>query len=257
MSLRFPGFREALDRDLVAVRLERAALVVEHGDGAYGGVPACVFGGHAAPFSGGGLPVSGYDPGPSAQVGHMRPRRSVGSGRVLGRWLPPLRPRGHGRVCTYVAVGVPVALMALPLDGYVRVSKVGGREGEGFISPDVQERAIRDWAARNDVVVVMQPHELDVSGGTMDRPVFNRIMQRIRRGESGGVVVYKTDRFARSVQGALNTLAEIGEHGARFASATEPALEYVSPGGRAFLQNMFVSRPARQPEPVASPRGGV
>jgi hypothetical protein len=65
-------------------------------------------------------------------------------------------------------------------------------------------------------------------------------MDRIRRGESGGVIVYKTDRFARSVQGALNTLAEIGEHDARFASATEPTLEYVTPAGRAFLQQMFV-----------------
>ena len=70
----------------------------------------------------------------------------------------------------------------LPLDGYVRVSKVGGRGGEGFISPDVQEKAIREWAARAGVEIVIQPHELDVSGGTMDRPVFNTIMERIRAG---------------------------------------------------------------------------
>jgi site-specific DNA recombinase len=66
----------------------------------------------------------------------------------------------------------------LALDGYVRVSKVGGREGDGFISPEVQETAIREWAKRSAVDVVMQPHELKVSGGTMDRPVFNRIMER-------------------------------------------------------------------------------
>lgn len=128
----------------------------------------------------------------------------------------------------------------LPLDGYIRVSRVGGREGEGFISPDVQERAIREWAGRNGVDVVVQPHELNVSGGTMDRPVFNRIMERIRAGESGGVVVYKTDRFARTLVGAVNTLAEIGAHGAAFASATEPSLDYTTPGGKAFLQTMFV-----------------
>lgn len=129
----------------------------------------------------------------------------------------------------------------LPLDGYVRVSKVGARTPEeGFISPEVQEAAIREWADRAGVPVVIQPHELNVSGGTMDRPVFNRIMERIRGGESGGVVVYKCDRFARTLLGAVQTLAEIGEHDAQFASVTEPTLDYSTPAGRAFMQQMFV-----------------
>jgi site-specific DNA recombinase len=128
----------------------------------------------------------------------------------------------------------------LPLDGYVRVSRVGKRGGEGFISPTVQEDAIRAWAERTGVEVVLQPHELNRSGGTMDRPVFNSIMDRIRAGQSGGIVVYKTDRFARSLLGAITTLAELGKLGAMFASATEPELDYTTPAGRAFLQQMFV-----------------
>jgi DNA invertase Pin-like site-specific DNA recombinase len=128
----------------------------------------------------------------------------------------------------------------LPLDGYVRVSRVGSRSGEGFISPTVQEDAIRAWAERTGVDVVMQPHELNVSGGTMDRPIFNDTMDRIRAGKAGGIVVYKTDRFARSLLGAITTLAELGKLGAMFASATEPELDYTEPTGRAFLQQMFV-----------------
>jgi site-specific DNA recombinase len=128
----------------------------------------------------------------------------------------------------------------LPLDGYVRVSRVGGRSGDGFISPGVQEHAIRQWGDRNGVEVVVQPHELDVSGGTMDRPVFNRIMERVRRGDSGGFVVYKLDRFSRSLLGAVATLEELGRYGATFASATEPQLDYTTPAGRAFVQQMFV-----------------
>ena len=129
---------------------------------------------------------------------------------------------------------------APPLSGYVRVSRVGDREGEGFISPDVQERAIREWAERNGAEVVMEPPELNVSGGTMDRPVFNGIMRKVRAGRSGGIVVYKLDRFARSLLGAVTTLAELGEHGAVLASATEPQLDYSTPAGRAFLQQLFV-----------------
>lgn len=128
----------------------------------------------------------------------------------------------------------------LPLDGYVRVSKVGSRKGEGFISPDVQERAIRQWAKRAGFDVAMQPHELNVSGGTMDRPIFNGTLERIRSGQSGGLVVYKLDRFSRSLLGAVTTLAELGEYGAMFASATEPTLDYSTPAGRAFMQQMFV-----------------
>jgi hypothetical protein len=33
------------------------------------------------------------------------------------------------------------------LDGYVRVSRVGGREGESFISPEVQRDRIAAYAA--------------------------------------------------------------------------------------------------------------
>ena len=117
----------------------------------------------------------------------------------------------------------------LPLDGYVRVSRVGDRAGEeSFTSPDDQERAIRAWAERNGLEVLLQPHELNVSGGTMNRPIFNTIMDRVRSGRSGGIVVYKTDRLARSLLGAIHTLAELGEHNAVFASATEPELDYAS-----------------------------
>ena len=131
--------------------------------------------------------------------------------------------------------------MGLPLDGYVRVSRVGARDQtDGFISPDVQERSIGDWGARSGAEVVMRPHELNVSGGTMDRPVFNEIMGRIRSGKSGGVVVYKLDRLARTVLGAVSTLEELGRHDATFASATEPQLDYTTPAGRAFVQQLFV-----------------
>jgi site-specific DNA recombinase len=39
-------------------------------------------------------------------------------------------------------------------DGYIRVSRRGGREGESFISPQVQRQKIADWAALHDVEVV-------------------------------------------------------------------------------------------------------
>lgn len=127
------------------------------------------------------------------------------------------------------------------IGGYVRVSRVGGRdETDGFISPDVQEKAIREWAERRGLSVVVERPELNVSGGTMDRPIFNEIMEKIRSGAYEGIVVYKTDRFARTALGALSTLAELGKYKASFASATEPELDYSTAAGKAFLGMLFV-----------------
>lgn len=127
------------------------------------------------------------------------------------------------------------------ISGYVRVSKVGGRdETDGFISPDVQEKAIRDWAERRGLSVVVERPELNVSGGTMDRPIFNEIMEKVRSGASEGIVVYKSDRFARTALGALSTLAELGKYKASFASTTEPELDYSTAAGKAFLGMLFV-----------------
>lgn len=129
-----------------------------------------------------------------------------------------------------------LADLVLPVDGYVRVSRVGDRGGESYISPDVQRRALERWAAEREVQLVLQEPEENVSGGTMDRPVFNRIMRRIRAEESGGIVVYKLDRFARTLVGGLTTLNELTDRRALFASATEPLFDFTTSDGRMYLQ---------------------
>jgi hypothetical protein len=54
----------------------------------------------------------------------------------------------------------------LPFDGYIRVSRVGDRSGESYISPTTQERGILEWAQRRGVQVEVCPPEENVSGGT-------------------------------------------------------------------------------------------
>jgi DNA invertase Pin-like site-specific DNA recombinase len=101
----------------------------------------------------------------------------------------------------------------LPLDIYVRVSKVGGRDGESFISPQVQEERCRALAFAKGYAVGNVLTDLDRSGGTMDRPGFNEALARIKAKKSGGIIVARLDRFARTLQGALNTLEEIEKAG--------------------------------------------
>ena len=130
-------------------------------------------------------------------------------------------------------------MAALTLDGYIRVSRVGGREGEGFISPDLQADAITTWATRHGHTLTLHPPELDVSGGTMRRPVFDQILDRIRTGQSDGFVVYKVDRFARSLLGGLSVLEEVAKAGGTFASVNDN-VDMTTPQGRAFLQMQLV-----------------
>jgi site-specific DNA recombinase len=80
---------------------------------------------------------------------------------------------------------VGVKQSALRLDAYIRVSKVAGRSGESFISPEVQREHIESWAKLNGALLNWHEPELDVSGGPMRRPVFDQVMERVRRGETG------------------------------------------------------------------------
>lgn len=93
--------------------------------------------------------------------------------------------------------------------GYVRVSRVAGREGDSFQSPQTQEQAIRDLSERRGYAVSDVVHELDASGGTMDRPELQRILTDIREGRVQGVVVYNLTRFARSLVGGVAAIEDV------------------------------------------------
>ncbi len=62
--------------------------------------------------------------------------------------------------------------MPLALDGYIRVSRVGARAGEGYISPDVQREAIAGYAAELGGEIVAWHDDQDYSGGEIERPGF-------------------------------------------------------------------------------------
>ncbi len=127
----------------------------------------------------------------------------------------------------------------LRLDAYIRVSKVGGRQGDSFISPTVQRERIEAWAQMHSADLTWHEPELDVSGGGMQRPVFDRILARVRSGESGGVVVAKLDRFARTLVGALGVLEEFEQLGAVLISVADN-IDLSTPMGKAFLRILLV-----------------
>jgi site-specific DNA recombinase len=95
------------------------------------------------------------------------------------------------------------------LDGYIRVSRVGGRSGDAFISPGEQKERVRAWAKSQGHSIAKWHEDLDQPGSKANRPGLNAAMKRIEEGKTGGLVVARLDRFGRSVQDSANLLARI------------------------------------------------
>jgi len=130
--------------------------------------------------------------------------------------------------------------MALRLDGYVRVSRVGGREGEGYISPAVQREAIESYAKELGGEIVAWHDDQDYGGGNIDRPGFQAIIERLRDGATDGVVVMKIDRFARSVADGASIVREIVERDQVFASCHE-RIDPRTPEGKFMLTSFLAN----------------
>ncbi|MCA1707452.1 MAG: recombinase family protein [Actinobacteria bacterium] len=124
-------------------------------------------------------------------------------------------------------------------DGYIRVSQVRGREGDSFISPDVQREQIAQWAKLRKVTIAEWHTDLDQSGAKVDRPGLTEAMRRVEASETGGIVVAKLDRFARSLTGALDTIRRLDDAGAKFVSVAE-GIDPTTPSGKMLQRLMLV-----------------
>jgi DNA invertase Pin-like site-specific DNA recombinase len=117
------------------------------------------------------------------------------------------------------------------MDAYVRVSRVGGRAGESFISPTQQRAQIEGWAKLRGVEIVAEHEDLDQSGGKLDRPGLEALLARIETGETEGVIVAKLDRLSRlGVADALKLVERITDAGASIA-AVDLGLDPTTPFG--------------------------
>jgi DNA invertase Pin-like site-specific DNA recombinase len=116
-------------------------------------------------------------------------------------------------------------------DGYIRVSRRAGREGESFISPEVQRKKIEGWAKLHEVEILQWWEEIDQSGAKLERPMFQHSLARCEAGETGGIVVARLDRFARSAVDALTSIRRLNDAGARLVSV-EDNFDGSTPMGR-------------------------
>ena len=101
----------------------------------------------------------------------------------------------------------------------------------------IQNRAMREYAARRGWTVVMQVRE--VNSGAVRRQAREKLLEAARRREIDGVLVWRLDRWGRSVTDLLATLQELDHLGVGFVSLTE-ALDLTTPAGRAMAAMLAV-----------------
>jgi putative DNA-invertase from lambdoid prophage Rac len=94
----------------------------------------------------------------------------------------------------------------------------------------LQIRALREYAARRGWSIALQVRE--IGSGASERQLREKLLDAARRREIDVVLVWRLDRWGRSVADMLTTLQELEHLGVGFVSLTE-ALDLTTPVGRA------------------------
>src|SRR6195256_5660053 len=101
----------------------------------------------------------------------------------------------------------------------------------------MQSRAMREYAARRGWTIALQVRE--VGSGAARREAREKLLEAARRREIDVVLVWRLDRWGRSVTDLLATLQELEHLGVGFVSLTE-ALDLTTPAGRAMAALLAV-----------------
>jgi putative DNA-invertase from lambdoid prophage Rac len=101
----------------------------------------------------------------------------------------------------------------------------------------LQIRALREYAARRGWAIALEVKE--VGSGASERQLREKLLEAARRREIDVVLVWRLDRWGRSVADLLATLQELEHLGVGFVSLTE-ALDLTTPAGRAMAALLAV-----------------
>jgi DNA invertase Pin-like site-specific DNA recombinase len=130
----------------------------------------------------------------------------------------------------------------MDLLAYIRVSKVGDRQGDSYQTEDQQRTAIDAIVALTPGARVIGTHiDRDQSGGTMDRPEVQKVIRAVESGRADGVVVAYLDRWARTLE-ALEMIERWSREGKAFISARDKFDATTSQGKFALGMMLLVAK---------------
>src|SRR5205807_7389258 len=119
----------------------------------------------------------------------------------------------------------PITQVAL----YARVSTLNNQD------PEMQLSELREYAGRRGWQIVEEFTDQGVSGCKESRPALNRLMSDACRRRFDAILVWKIDRFGRSLKHLVNALAELESLGVAFISLRDN-LDLSTPAGRLMFQ---------------------
>ncbi len=108
---------------------------------------------------------------------------------------------------------------------YARVSTANGQ------SPEMQLRELREYVARRGWEIAGEYVDAGISGARERRPELDRLLADARRRRFDAVVVWRYDRFARSLRQLVSALEEFRALGIDFVSLRE-GVDTSTPNGR-------------------------
>src|ERR1700738_3794073 len=109
---------------------------------------------------------------------------------------------------------------------YARVSTSNNGQ-----DPTMQTRDLREYAERRGWTIASEYVDIGISGTKEKRPELDRLMSDAHRRRFDAVVVWKFDRFARSVSHLLRALETFKAQGIEFVSYCE-RLDTSTPAGK-------------------------
>lgn len=95
----------------------------------------------------------------------------------------------------------------------------------------MQTRELREYCDRRGWTIVEEFVDTGISGSKEHRPALDRLLSSCRRRLVSAVVVYRYDRFARSLHQLVNALEEFRSLGIDFISLHE-GVDTTTPNGR-------------------------
>jgi len=95
----------------------------------------------------------------------------------------------------------------------------------------MQVEELRAYCQRRQWDIAEEFTDSGVSGAKESRPALNRLLSESKRRKFDAVLVYRYDRFARSLRGLVNALAEFDALGIHFVSLHE-GVDTSTPNGR-------------------------
>jgi len=97
--------------------------------------------------------------------------------------------------------------------------------------PEVQLRELREYCERRGFSITAEYVDVGISGSKDSRPELNRLMLDAAKRKFDAVVVWRFDRFARSVSHLLRALETFRSVGIEFVSYSE-AIDTSTPVGK-------------------------